>query len=250
MDIRADLHTHTRYSHGSGTIQENVDAAVKKGLLTIGISDHGPANIGIGVKLEDFEKMRDEIEKLKSVYTKIDILLGCEANVISIDGKLDIPQYILDKLDYVMAGLHPIVVPASLYDGLNLFLGNLIGKHVAVEKVMKNNTTALINAINNYNIDIITHPGLHLPINTALLAQTAAKKGTALEINAGHGSMTIEYVKIAKSCGAKFAIGSDAHCPEKVGELENGIDIAKKSGLVEKDIINTYISSKTPVNVN
>lgn len=37
----ADYHTHTRYSHGKGTILENVEAAKKKGLkrLPLQITD-------------------------------------------------------------------------------------------------------------------------------------------------------------------------------------------------------------------
>ena len=41
MQILADYHTHTKYSHGKGTIEENVLEAISKGIKTIGISDHG-----------------------------------------------------------------------------------------------------------------------------------------------------------------------------------------------------------------
>ncbi|HHW71449.1 MAG TPA: PHP domain-containing protein, partial [Clostridiales bacterium] len=40
-DIIADLHTHTLYSHGKGTILSNVEAARGKGLKKIAITDHG-----------------------------------------------------------------------------------------------------------------------------------------------------------------------------------------------------------------
>ena len=41
MQILADYHTHTIYSHGKGTIEDNVKEAISKGIKTIGISDHG-----------------------------------------------------------------------------------------------------------------------------------------------------------------------------------------------------------------
>jgi putative hydrolase len=50
--------------------------------------------------------------------------------------------------------------------------------------------------------------------------------------------MTVEYVKIAKSVGAKFVIDSDAHTPSRVGDFARGIEIAKKAGLATDDIIN------------
>ena len=37
-----DYHTHTIFSHGKGTIADNVEAARSKGLKGIAITDHGP----------------------------------------------------------------------------------------------------------------------------------------------------------------------------------------------------------------
>jgi len=66
----------------------------------------------------------------------------------------------------------------------------------------------------------------------------AADKGTALEINASHRFMTVEYVKIARKYGAKFVLSSDAHRPEHVGQVDNAINVALEAGLIGKDIIN------------
>ncbi|MGI6485142.1 MAG: PHP domain-containing protein [Tepidanaerobacteraceae bacterium] len=240
MFLWGDFHTHTIYSHGSGSIEDNVKEAVKKGLLAVGISEHGPANMGIGMKIEDYAKMRDEIEKLKEIY-EINILLGCEANVISTCGKLDIPDKLIEELDYVMVGLHPLVWPLSLSDGYHLVVKNIIAKKInpcLKSQVKMQNTAILINVLNNYKVDAITHPGLHLPIDTAELAKSAAKVGTALEINSGHGFMTEEFVRIAKNHGARFIIGSDAHHPNRVGDFSRAVQIAQKAGLTKKDIIN------------
>ena len=53
MQILADYHTHTKYSHGKGTIEENVLEAISKGIKTIGISDHGYKHLAYGIKLND-----------------------------------------------------------------------------------------------------------------------------------------------------------------------------------------------------
>lgn len=240
MKLWADFHTHTIYSHGTGTIRQNVEVAFKKGLSAIGISEHGPANIGIGTNPDDFERMREEVENLKSIFTEIRILLGCEANVISLDGDLDISDKILAGLDYIMAGLHPMVWTRNLKDGYHLMVENMLQWRIKSfrAKVLDQNTIALTKAVKNHKIAIVTHPGLHLPVDTATLAQIAAECGTALEINAGHGYMTQEFVKIAKKYGVKFAIGSDAHRPSDVGNFRRGLEIAEKAGLNENDIIN------------
>lgn len=242
MEIWADLHTHTLYSHGKGTIKENVEAAIEKGLSTIGISDHGPANIFIGTKLTDFLKMCDEVEKLRCSFNNIEILLGCEANIISLDGQLDIPSHILKALDYVMVGLHPMIWTKSLKDFYHLIWENTLSwkwnNETLKKKVMFQNTKVLTEAIKNYRIKAITHPGLHLPIDTSWLAQEAAKYGTALEINAGHEHTTLDYIQIARKKGVKFIIGSDAHHPRDVGNFDKALDLVYKSGLTESDIIN------------
>ena len=77
MEILADYHTHTLYSHGKGTIEDNVKVAISKGIKTIGISDHGYKNIAYGVKIDDFKKMREEVDILNEKYKdQIKILLG------------------------------------------------------------------------------------------------------------------------------------------------------------------------------
>ncbi|MDO4518469.1 MAG: PHP domain-containing protein, partial [Bacillota bacterium] len=58
-----DLHTHTIYSHGSGSIEDNVRVAIDKGLEYVAISDHGPGHLFYGVNRNDFPNMRNDIDK-------------------------------------------------------------------------------------------------------------------------------------------------------------------------------------------
>ena len=77
-----DLHTHTIYSHGTGSIEDNVKAAIAKGMSHIAISDHGPGHRFYGIKREDVPKMREEIEALNRKYPQIQIRLSVEANIV------------------------------------------------------------------------------------------------------------------------------------------------------------------------
>lgn len=240
MKIFADYHTHTIYSHGKGTIRENVEAAIKKGLKEIVISDHGPAHVFYGVRKNKLKKMREEIDKLKSEYPQIKIMLGIEANVVSCDGDLDVDSEDIKIIDKLLAGFHNGAMPKDFKSFCNLIIKNKLSKIIpSLKKECRRiNTEALIKAINKYNIDIITHPGAKVDIDTRLLARAAAKKGTILEINSSHGYMTSEYVKIAMEEGAYFAIDSDAHRPKDVGNFVKGIEIAKKAGISEDRIVN------------
>ena len=57
-----DHHTHTIYSHGKGTILDNVRAAAAaKGIRSIAITDHGPGHLTYGIKMEQLPQMRKDI---------------------------------------------------------------------------------------------------------------------------------------------------------------------------------------------
>ncbi len=71
MRIFADYHTHTVYSHGKGTIEDNVKRAIEIGLEVIAITDHGPAHVFYGLRKRDFKKMREEIDKINENILKL-----------------------------------------------------------------------------------------------------------------------------------------------------------------------------------
>ncbi|HHY81093.1 MAG TPA: PHP domain-containing protein [Clostridiales bacterium] len=237
-----DYHTHTRYSHGKGSIQDNVEAARAKGLSKIAITDHGFNHIGFGMSISDIGKMRDEISYLNQKYSDIEILMGIEANLISVDGEIDIPEKYLDAFDIILMGFHKAVKPATLRDAWILFGRNGLDKLGIInhEKLRQANTSALTKALSRYPIQILTHPGAKIDIDSRALAKAAVKNNVALEINASHGFMTVEYVKIAMEEGANFVICSDAHSPGKVGDFEKGIQIARSAGVPPHRIINSY----------
>lgn len=60
MEILGDYHTHTVFSHGHGSIEDNVKAAIKMGLKEIAITDHGFSHNSYGVRRMDVAKMLEE----------------------------------------------------------------------------------------------------------------------------------------------------------------------------------------------
>jgi len=167
--------------------------------------------------------------------------MGIEANLISLSGDIDIPDQYLDKFDIILMGFHKAVKPASLNDAWYLFIKNGLDKLGLVNRkaLRQSNTKALTRAMEKNPIKILTHPGAGIDLDTRLLARKAAELGVILEINASHGYMTEEYVKIALEEGAMFVINSDAHTPDKVGDFQKGLRIAQKAGVPASRIINT-----------
>jgi putative hydrolase len=247
--VFADYHTHTKYSHGSGTIADNARAAKHQGLEVLGIADHGPANWGhIGsTDLAVFDKIIKETKKVQQEIAGLKILAGTEANIISYEGDLDIPLTLQKRLDQVLAGFHVTIRPKTVGDGAK-FVSEWVAAHLSLrqKKIARNNNTkAVVAAVYRNDIDIVTHPGLNISIDTPELARACVKNNTALEINTLHGVKSIEFIKVAAYEGVKFAIGSDAHQPERVGCLAAGVQAAQKAGLKPEQVINVKVDKKS-----
>lgn len=227
MQILADYHTHTVYSHGKGTIEDNVKEAISKGIKTIGISDHSYKHMTYGVKIKDIYKMREEVDKLNLKYSNIDILLGMECNILDENGNIDINDEVSKLLDYVMAGYHFGSSPTSLKSMLN-HCNNYVLKN---EKSKEYNTKAIINAMKNNDIFIITHPGDKGDVYIEEIAKVAKDTDTRLEINSSHSYLNASQLKQIKHIGNKFIIGSDAHRPENVGNFELAMKNIREANL-------------------
>ncbi len=77
MKLTADYHTHTTFSHGTGSVSDNVEAAVKLGLSEIGITDHGTANLAYGIRRRRLEQYISEIKAAgKQFAGRIRVTLG------------------------------------------------------------------------------------------------------------------------------------------------------------------------------
>ncbi len=227
MQILADYHTHTKYSHGKGTIEENVLEAISKGIKTIGISDHGYKHLTYGITLNDIYKMREEIDKLNDKYSNIKVLLGMECNILDNRGNIDINDKIIENCDYIMAGYHFASTPTSLKSMLN-HCNNYMIKN---DKSKDYNTESIINAMKNNNFFIITHPGDKGDVYIEEIAKVAKDTDTRLEINSSHGFLNSNQLVEIKDIGNKFIIGSDAHIPQNVGNFDLAMKIIKEARL-------------------
>ena len=110
MKIIADTHTHTIYSgDGFSTVLENLRAAKEKGLTHLCMTDHAhsvPRAAAPAYFTKLFLVPRD--------FEGVTVLRGVEANIIGYDGTLDMPESILEGLDWVIASLHTEVIqPAT-----------------------------------------------------------------------------------------------------------------------------------------
>ena len=240
MRFKGDYHTHSKYSDGRGTVEEMVAAAAKCGLAEIGLADHGPNNIGTGVKNgQSLLKVQAELAGLELQNPGMKLLSGVEANIISLDGTIDVERDVLEQLDYLLVGLHPNVVPKGP-GGLSWVVGNQAPAVMRGYKsrIKNRNTKALVGAIHRYEALAVTHPGLKMEIDIPEVARACEARNTAWEINSGHKHPGYSAVLEAASSGVDFIVNSDAHFPKTVGKLEYGSALLEKAKVPLERIIN------------
>lgn len=223
MILEVDTHCHTVASgHAYSTVVENAHVAAMKGLKMIAITDHGPALPG-GPHYYHFGNIKVLPRQIEGVY----ILRGIEANILDHNGKMDLEEAFLKKLDIVLAGFHTFCYPGG-----------------SVEE----NTMAAINAMKNPYVDVLVHPGNpEFPIDIDRVVQAAVEYNVHIEIN--NSSFTVSrrgseencllIAKKAAAIGAKISIGSDAHICYDVGNADKALGIIKEAGISEENVLNT-----------
>ena len=220
---------------------ENAAAAAARGLQEVAITDHGPRNIGTGmVNIANIDIILDEVARVNQLDLGVKVLTGLEASVVSSAGELEISREVIDRLDILIAGLHPYFLPRQLKDLCHFVLPNHLGRlrRSTSEKLKNTNTKALAETVRTYPVDIVSHPNFMMPVELHELAQVCSNCDTSLEINTGHIYNKDMIVMAAQKAGAKLAINSDAHTPERVGDLESGLALVEKLKFPLESVIN------------
>ena len=107
-NIIADLHTHSLAStHAYSTIREMVDSAAEKGLKAIAITTT-PAPCPVRRRPRFFDSHAYELPLL---YRGILLIAGMEANVIDLNGTLDINETERRDVNWLVASIHNLGLP-------------------------------------------------------------------------------------------------------------------------------------------
>lgn len=242
MILSSDYHTHTVYSHGKGQIIDNALVAKEKGLKEIGISDHGFSHPAFGLTKKKLPKMRTECD-LATKETGVKVLLGIESNIIGTDGTVDLKPKFYDDFDIFLTGIHKFVM-YKFGTAFSLFVPNFFNstfhKNNVSESLRKTNTKTFINVIKNNPVDLITHINFCCYANAVEVAKAAADYGTYIELNSKKTHLTDEELYQVVKTGVNFIISSDAHTPNRVGEIS----------LVEKLLTRVNVPENQIANVN
>ena len=239
MYIWGDYHTHTIYTHGTGKVEDNVKSAIDKGLRQVAIAEHSFSHLAYGVRRDEFNLLRIDVEKMRSKYgDKIDVLCGLESNIISHDGTIDLPEEDRGIVDILVMGYHKGFKCKNISSFFKFFLPNLF--KCRSKKNIERNTQAYINALNRYDIDILAHLNRkgRCVVDVARVAKVAMERGTYIELNGKGTYFTDKEMKDMIATGVKFIISSDAHRPEHVGVNNYAYALIEKYNIPHDQVVN------------
>lgn len=103
----SNMHTHTNYSDGAHSIEDNIKAAISSSMISLGISDHCYTYFDTSycVQADKLEEYKREVRRLKELYKdKIEIYLGIE-----LDGFARLPDRA--DYDYIIGDCHYVETP-------------------------------------------------------------------------------------------------------------------------------------------
>jgi DNA polymerase (family X) len=225
-DMKSDLHMHTTTSDGRATLEEMVEAARAKGYAYIAITDHSRSSpIANGLTRERLMGQIEEIRRLNERLTDITVLTGTECDILP-DGTLDWPDAVLAQVDWVVASIHT-------------------AQQQERSKLMKRCMTALENPY----VCVLGHPSGRLlgerqamDLDWDELIRTAARTGTALEVNSSRKRLDLNdvHVRMAMDAGCWITIDADAHFTFELDFVRNGVQAARRGWATRDRVLNTF----------
>jgi histidinol phosphatase-like PHP family hydrolase/DNA polymerase/3'-5' exonuclease PolX len=227
--IRGDLHLHTTFSDGSGTIEQMADKALANGLEYIAVTDHSKrvavANGMSEHRVLEYWRTVDAINRqIREMNIPLTILKGVEVDILE-NGDLDFGNEILAQADWVMASLH-------------------YHRSQPREKIHRR----IAAAMRCPYVSAISHPTgkewqseFRINMDFDYVLDLAKKNNKCLEMNSRLHRLDPDWrlCRRAKEHGVKIVISTDSHAPSEMDYLRYGIQIARKAGLTKDDIINT-----------
>ncbi len=225
VDIKGDAHVHSKYSDGTGSLEEIMAKAESLGLSWVAVCDHSQGlKVAGGLSVEDLFKKKKRIEELNARSPKVKLIFGAEVDILS-DGSLDYPDEILKEIDFVIAAIH-----------------------TGFQQEERQITHRIISALKHPLVHAIAHPtgrviGEREPysVNLEEIFKCAKEYGKALEINAYYKRLDLNdlYVKACVELEIPLLIGTDAHFLDQMEYLKFGVAVARRGWCEKRHLLNS-----------
>lgn len=225
-DVRAVIHSHSKWSDGSNTLEEMAKACIEKEYEYLVISDHSKsAFYANGLNEDRIKEQHREIDELNRQLAPFVIFKSIECDILN-DGALDYSDNILSTFDLVIASVH----------------SNL---KMPEEKAM----TRLLRAIENPYTTILGHmtgrlllsrPGY--PVDHKKIIDACVANKVVIELNAHPRRLDMDWrwIGYALEKGVLISIDPDAHSTNGYKDIRYGVLAAQKAGLTAKQNLSSF----------
>jgi len=224
-EIRGDLHVHTTWSDGKASVLEMALAARDLGYEYIAICDHTP-NVRVvpGLDADDLRRQAEEIAEVNDEVAPFRVLRGTEVDIRR-DGELDLPDDVLEELDWVQLSLHA---------------GQREPRDQLTRKVTEAMRHPAVRALSHPKGRIINHR----PPNALDLERTfevALETGVAIETNGLPDRLDLSgpEIKLAVEAGVPVVVSTDAHSVRGLGNMRLAVHTARRGWATAADVVNT-----------
>lgn len=224
-DIRGDLHVHTNASDGHDSVDAMAAAAAERGYEYLAISDRTRNfRVAHGLDAKRLRRQIETIDRLNDKLERIVILKSAEVEILE-DGRLDLPESILGRLDLTVCAIHS-----------------------GFSRSAARQTERVIRAMDNRHFNILAHPTGRLidqrepyPLDMERLMEAALERGCFLELNAQPDRLDLNDVhcKLAKELGLRVSIATGAHAPAQLDYMRIGVGQGRRGWLEPEDVLNT-----------
>ena len=230
-----DYHTHTVFSDGTGTLEENIQHAIAIGLKEYAVTDHAFRHKAHGITLANFQVQKRMVELYREKYPQIKIYHALEGNLMGYSGLLDTDAYV-DDLDFLQMGYHKTASNESFATWWSFTLMNLIFKPSKAK--IEKNTLAYLRCIDRYPLKFVNHLNYGVLVDCKEIAKLCVERGTKIELNGKRVFFSQQEVDDMLETGVEFVVNSDAHASDKVGNVQLPIEFAKTHGIPLDRIVN------------
>ena len=194
LDRYEDMHIHCSYNDHSDadlTTPNIIRIAEQRNLKRIAITEH---------VRKSSEWTREYVDELSGHIpnSRVKVVLGFEAKILE-NGEIDCPQEYLSNDYFIIASFHTKYSKDKWY-------------------------SALVEAIKNPFVNVIGHlaPEVGFNVNDheiEKLGELIVANKKVVELNSKYVRPPIQFLKVFKSQGVRFHLGSDAHSLKEIGDF-------------------------------
>jgi len=223
--IRGELHAHTDATDGRDSLGAMIEGARARGYAYLAITDHSKrVTMARGLDAKRLRTQWRAIDRLNGSLRGITVLKSVELDILE-EGRLDLPDDVLQDADYVVASLH-----------------------YGASQDPATNTRRLVTAARHRWVDAIGHPTGRVlnrrppyPIDADELVRACVDEGCLLELNGDPDRMDLpdHLAMAAGERGARFVCSTDAHAVLHLENMRYAVAIARRAGLEASQIVNT-----------